>query len=161
MVRVGVSEVHVKITNTAPDVVISIRWTSDKNENGAPGMITIPDGKKGLGTHGSLSRFDLHNSLVATGPDFKKAFMDELPTGNIDVAPTVLSILGVIPPRPMDGRILSEAMITGDQVPPKPEAQTLEANRDLGFLVWHQYLKLTRLGSATYYEEGNGECRIK
>src|SRR5262249_9416264 len=135
------SQVHLATTNGAPDVIASMRWTSETNEFGAPGMITSIDGRKGHGTHASLSRFDLHNTLVAAGPDIKKGFVNEMPSGNIDVAPTVLSILGVTPPSPMDGRVLYEAL-EGDQPPqPKPLEKTVEATRDLGFLTWSQYLK--------------------
>ncbi len=157
----SLAQVHVSTTNAAPDVVVSMRWTGEKNEHGAPGMITSIEGKRGMGTHASLSRFDLHNTLVAAGPDFKKGYMSDLPSGNIDVAPTVLSILGVEPPRPMDGRVLYEAMTAGDPPPLKPVEHTIEASKDLGFLVWHQYLKITQIGYTLYYDEGNGECRLK
>src|SRR5436305_11839170 len=32
-------------------------------------------------------------------------------SSNADVAPTILSILGIKPPQPMDGRVLSEALV--------------------------------------------------
>ncbi len=157
----SLAQAHVAATNGAPDVLVSMRWTSEKNEFGAAGMITSTEGKRGLGTHSSLSSFDLHNTLIASGPDFKKGFVSELPSGNIDIAPTALSILGVESPSPMDGRVLSEAMTYGDPATVKPVKKTLEASRDLGFLAWHQYLKVTEVGNATYYDEGNGECRLK
>ena len=157
----SLAQVHLGNTNATPDVLVSMRWTAEKNEHGAPGMITSIEGKRGLGTHASLSRFDLHNTLVAAGPDFKKGYVSELPSGNIDVAPTVLSILGVEPTRPMDGRVLYEAMTSGNPPPLKPVQYTIEASRDLGFLDWHQYLKITKVGYTLYYDEGNGECRLK
>jgi hypothetical protein len=43
----------------------------------------------------------------------------------------------------------------------KPVETTVEASRDLGFLNWHQSLRLTQVGTAVYYEEGNGQCRLK
>jgi hypothetical protein len=61
----------------------------------------------------------------------------------------------------MDGRVLSEAMVESTDPAVKPEVQTLEASRDLGFRQWHQYLKLSRVGSVVYYDEGNGESRLK
>ena len=33
----------------------------------------------------SFSPIDVHNTLVAEGPDFKAGFTDTLPTGNVDV----------------------------------------------------------------------------
>ena len=155
------SEVHLAAKDGAPDVAISMRWTSEDNENGAPGILTVADGVKGRGSHGSLSRFDLHNTLIAAGPDLKKGFVSDLPSGNIDVAPTILSILGVAPKAPMDGRVLSEALIGQEQVSIKPTENTIEASRELGFITWHQYLKITRVGEAVYFEEGNGRVRLK
>ena len=54
----------------------------------------------------------MHNTLVASGPDFKAAFVDTLPSGNVDVAPTVAQILGLQLPS-ADGRPLLEALASG------------------------------------------------
>jgi hypothetical protein len=52
--------------------------------------------------------------------------------------------------------------MTGEeQSQPRPAGETIEASHDLGFLVWRQYLTFTRVGSAVYYEEGNGQCQLK
>jgi arylsulfatase A-like enzyme len=64
------------------------------------------------GMHGSFSPRDVHNTLLAVGPDFRGGFQDTLPTGNVDVAPTVARILGLSLPR-ADGRPLLEAMPGG------------------------------------------------
>jgi hypothetical protein len=61
----------------------------------------------------------------------------------------------------MDGRILYEALNNQQQEPPKPVERTIEASRVLGFLRWHQYLKFTQVGYTVYYEEGNGQARLK
>ena len=155
------SLVRLDTTNGAPDVVVSMRWTTAINENGARGAITAIEGKRGLGTHASLSRFDLHNTLIATGPDFKRGFVSTVPSGNIDVVPTILSVLGVCAPKPLDGRVLYEAM--QGEVPPTPEVkeEKLEACRDFGFRRWQQHLKITRVGAVVYFDEGNGESLLK
>ena len=57
--------------------------------------------------HGSLSPFDMHNTCIAAGPDFRKGAQDDLPTGNIDIAPTILWILGVEPEHKLSGRVLA------------------------------------------------------
>jgi arylsulfatase A-like enzyme len=144
-------------TNGGPDVMISMRWTADKNEHGAPGMFYSMEGTKGKGSHASLSRFDMHNTLVASGPDFRRGFLNETPSGNIDVAPTVLWLLGVKPPRPMDGRVLREALAGISQRAPKAVTRTIEARRDVGYFRWQQYLKFTEVDGAVYFDEGNGE----
>jgi len=124
-------------------------------------LVVSDGGTKGKGTHASLSRFDMHNTLVAGGPDFRKGMLDEMPTGNADVAPTILYILGVTPPAPMDGRVLYEALATGTGSAPKPETKTIEASCDRGYFHWHQYLKFSIVGDAIYFDEGNGEATLK
>ena len=82
----------------APDVVLSFRWNEKKNQFGIPGMIDADwQRAAGKGTHATLSRFDMHNTLIAAGPDFQRGQADELPSGNVDLAPTILHILGITP----------------------------------------------------------------
>ena len=148
-------------TNSGPDVMISLRWTAELNEHGHPGMFYSMDGTKGKGSHASLSRFDMNNTLVAAGPDFKRGFLNETPSGNIDLAPTVLHLLGVKPAKAMDGRVLREAL-AGDSSPaPRVKTDRLEATRDLGFLRWSQYLKFSEVDGAVYFDEGNGAAAIR
>ena len=61
------------------------------------------------GMHGSFSPIDVHNTLIASGPDFAEHFTDTLPSGNVDVAPTVAKIFGLALPN-ADGRPLLEAL---------------------------------------------------
>jgi arylsulfatase A-like enzyme len=65
--------------------------------------------------HGGLGRESTWNNMAAIGPDFKHGFVDELPMGNIDLTPTLASILGVELPSHGDlrGRVLAEALATG------------------------------------------------
>src|SRR6266571_5775112 len=116
-----------------PDVVMSFRWIDSKNQFGAPGMIDADwQREAGKGTHATLSRFDMHNTLIAAGPDFRRGQTDDLPTGNVDLTPTILHILGIKAPQEMDGKVLSEAMVNTDQVPAggKTETKTIEAKKD-------------------------------
>jgi hypothetical protein len=148
-----------KIDNrSAPDVVMSFRWNENKNQFGVPGMIDADwQRAAGKGTHATLSRFDMHNTLIATGPDFCRGQIDELPSGNVDLAPTILAILGIKSPQPMDGRVLSEAMIKVDKETLKPETQTIEAMKSFSSGTWRQNLKISRIGSTIYLDEGNGK----
>lgn len=148
-------------SNSMPDVLMSMRWTADRNDHGVPGMFYSMDGTKGKGSHASLSRFDMHNTLVAAGPDLRKGLLNEMPSGNIDVAPTILWILGVEPPAPMDGRVLHEALSVSSQRVPQPVARKIEASRDVAYMHWQQYLKFTEVGHAVYFDEGNGEATLK
>jgi arylsulfatase A-like enzyme len=145
-------------TPEAPDIVIALRWLPDKSSNGTPGLVfcDASDRKAGEGMHVTLSRFDMHNTLIAAGPDFRRAFVDELPTGNVDIAPTLLWILGIQPPRPMDGRVLTEALTIDGPKVGTPVTTQLRATRKLDKVVWRQYSKRTKLCGVVYLDEGNG-----
>ncbi len=156
-----IEQIRMNTSKTTPDVIFSMRWNAEENEFGAPGMLQADTGKKGAGTHASLSRYDMHNTLVANGPDFRVGFVNELPTGNADVAPTILALLGVAAPTPMDGRVLQEAFRNPTSELAKPDTQTLEATVDVGLRRWHQYLKYTTLGNQIYFDEGNAKSTLK
>ena len=149
-----------KIDNAhAPDVVMAFRWNDSKNQFGTPGMIDADwQRAAGEGTHATLSRFDMHNTLVAAGPDFRRDQTDDLATGNVDLTPTILHILGIETAQGMDGRVLSEAMVNVDQVAAgrKTETKTIEAKKDFAAGTWRQSLEISRVGSTIYLDEGNG-----
>jgi arylsulfatase A-like enzyme len=149
-------------TPNAPDIAISYRWSDEKNDAGIPGSVPT-DGAFGyrVGMHSSLSPFDMRNTLVANGPDFRHGWIDELPSGNVDLAPTILQILGITPPVKMDGRVLSEAMVpTTTNIPPV-EVHMLNASCDSSNTVWQQYLRFTEFAGTTYFDQGNGDSAPK
>ena len=141
----------------APDVVMAFRWNDSKNQFGVPGMIDA-DWQRGAGkgTHATLSRFDMHNILIAAGPDFCHGELDDSPSGNIDLAPTILRILGITPLQQMDGRILSEAMVNINRPTSKPETKTVEATKEFDSGSWRQSLQISHIGSTIYLDDGNG-----
>ena len=149
-------------TPDAPDIAVSMRWTTEKNTEGIAGSVASDGGVGvGRGIHTSLSPFDVHNTLIAAGTDLRKGMVDRLPSGNIDLAPTVLHILGVPAPERMDGRILSEALTSEPSKFPDPVTRTLNATHDLGTTVWQQYLRVTEFSGTTYLEEANGHPEPK
>lgn len=150
-------------TINPPDMVFSLQWSADKSTNGVPGLVISddPNRKPGQGMHVTLSRFDMHNILFASGPDFRRGVVDPLPTGNTDIAPTVLWILGVRPPKTLDGRVLTEALnIPGPKIK-SFETSRLEAKREHEHFVWHQYLNVTQLNGVVYFDEGNSFTTLK
>jgi arylsulfatase A-like enzyme len=143
-------------TDRAPDVVMAFRWYDSKNQFGVPGMIDADwQRAAGKGTHATLSRFDMHNTLIAAGPDFKRGQTNDLASGNVDLAPTILQILGIKPPQKMDGRLLSEAM-TVAMPSREPETKRIEAIKHFRSGRWRQSLQISRVGSTIYLDEGNG-----
>jgi predicted AlkP superfamily pyrophosphatase or phosphodiesterase len=150
-----------KIENEhAADVEMAFRWNENKNQFGTPGMM---DGDwqrgAGKGTHATLSKFDMHNMLIAAGPDFRRGEVDELPSGNVDLAPTILHILGMKSERPMDGRVLLEAMAPAEVQAAETIPEMIEATKKFSAGMWRQKLKMSRVGSTIYLDEGNGEFR--
>ena len=145
-----------KIENPyAADVVMAFRWTLEKNPFGALGMIDADwQRAAGKGTHATLSPEDMHNTLIAAGPDFVSNIRSGMPSGNIDVAPTVLSILGIQPPGNMDGRVLSEVMKERGHL--SVSTQTIEASKKFPAGTWRQHLTMSTVGSTIYLDHGNG-----
>lgn len=142
----------------APDILLTLRWTGDKSQTGVSGLVFCDDvaRKPGQGMHVTLSPFDLHNTLIAEGPDVRRGFVSTLPSGNLDIAPTVLWILGIKPPQPMDGRVLTEALAIEGPPLGAPTSVRFEASRKSGPSVWRQYLQTTELNGVIYIDEGNG-----
>lgn len=143
----------------APDIVLSLRWRADSSKNGTPGEVFSDYGEygPGQGIHASLSRFDLHNTCIAAGPDFREGFVDQLPTGNVDITPTILAILGLKPEEKLSGRVLSEALAGSQEPLPRVESQRIEATSRRKSVVWKQYLKFSEVNGVRYLVEGNGE----
>ena len=71
--------------------------------------------QQGQGFHGSFSRAETFNFMAASGPDFKTRFVDPMPVGNADVAPTLATLLGLKLPSngALSGRVLQEALKDG------------------------------------------------
>ncbi len=143
----------------APDIVLSLRWQSGQYTNRLPGLI-YEDGTgrgSGHGTHATLSPTDMHNTCIASGPDFRAGVTNTVASGNVDIAPTVLWLLGVQPPDPMDGRVLSEALAPATAPPPRIEQRKIEAHTDVPEGEWSQYLSFTEVNGVRYLDEGNGQ----
>ena len=151
------AKMNVPEGSEAPDIVMAFRWNDSKNQFGIPGMIDADwQRAAGKGTHATLSRFDMHNTLIARGPDFRRGGTDDLPSGNIDLAPTILAILGITPPQKMDGRILSEAMANLKAPEAQTETKAIETAKNFPSGTWRQLVKISRVGSTVYLDEGNG-----
>ncbi|MDQ2867618.1 MAG: alkaline phosphatase family protein [Verrucomicrobiota bacterium] len=149
---------HIAVATEQPDIVLSLHWSDDKNRFGTPGLVNGDWNRApNFGTHASLSYYDLTNTLVASGPHFKKTFEDDVPTGNIDVAPTVAHIIGVA--AKFDGRVLSEALRDGSER--NAETRELVATRDFDDGHWQQNLRISTVETTDYLDEGNGALHAK
>jgi predicted AlkP superfamily pyrophosphatase or phosphodiesterase len=87
-------------------ILFSPDWTDGENAHGMRGMVS----SGGVAGHGSASPWDVHNTLIAAGPDLKPGVTIETPSANVDFAPTFLTLLGLPVPATMHGRPLLEAL---------------------------------------------------
>ncbi len=135
----------------SPDLVMSFTWSSARNDAGFPGTSAASGGPVGAGTHGGMSRHELRNTLIARGPSFLRSTVVDTPTGNIDVSPTVLHILGLPGGEEMDGRVLHEALAGSDMPTGEPRSETHVA--ELGD--YRQQVTVSTLAGSAYLDEGN------
>ena len=94
------------------EILVSANWTREKNEAGYEGKTT----DSGVAGHGTSSPYDVHNTMIAAGPDFLEHAVSDVPTGNVDLAPTLLRLLGLEAPASMTGRVIEEALRNGPSI---------------------------------------------
>ena len=140
----------------APDLTMSLRWRPDANDIGYAGTIYSTGGSPGQGQHGSMGHSEMHNILFAGGPDFKKGLKVDTPSGNTDLAPTILKLLGLPSVDGMEGRALTEAIDGG------PDPEEVDWHSDLystecpvGDRMYRQQIRLSRVGNTTYVDGGD------
>jgi arylsulfatase A-like enzyme len=108
--------IQVANAERSPDLLVTFPWTSKANAFAVPGSdLACVSGGATLyvSDHGSMSPWNIRNALLAWGPDFKKGVTITTPAGNVDVAPTILAVLGLDDRHGMDGRVLFEALAGG------------------------------------------------
>lgn len=143
----------------SPDVVMSFDWDSRPNAAGYRGFSHSTGGAPGLGQHGAMSRHDMNNVLLARGPSFLGGARIASPTGNADIAPTVLNLLGLPIPPDMEGRALTEALANEEGANGAVEwtSEIHSAERVLpSGARYCQRIRVSRVGSALYADEGSG-----
>ena len=102
------STVNLELPGRSPDIIVSYNYNENATVQGMKGT-EYESMQVYRGMHGSFSPVDVHNTLIASGPDFKSGFHDHVPSGNIDVAPTIANLLSLNLPD-TDGRVLYEAI---------------------------------------------------
>ena len=118
----------------------------------------------GMGMHGAAGTREIHNFGAAIGPDFKRGFADQNPTGNIDVAPTIARVLGLLPntgPGSISpsGRVLNEALKGESSFAGASRATSMTTELELQGVQSVTTLKLTRLGDRFYLDDSSVERR--
>lgn len=129
-----------------PDVMFSHAWTDEKNVFGIPGMAR---GSAGVASHGTNSPYDMHNVLIARGPNFQSGLAVDVPSGLIDIAPTLYYLAtGQVMPG-VDGRILREALCEAC-APERIEKRVYEVHK----AGRTQFLEIHEVDGTRYMEKG-------
>lgn len=99
-----------------PDIVFTLPWTSNLSPWGVAGTSYANSSGKGdeitgdAYGHGGLNPAAVHSTMIFWGVDFKQGGTRSEPSSNVDVAPTILNLLGISGGSDMDGRVLVEGM---------------------------------------------------
>ena len=139
----------------SPELAMSFGWDSRPNDAGYNGFAYSAGGQPGQGQHGSMSRHEMNNTLIARGPSFRSAARVQSPTGNVDLAPTVLHLLGLPAPDHMEGRVLVEALADGRQSVDWTST-THRAERKTSAGTYCQTVRVSTVGNTSYLDEGSG-----
>jgi hypothetical protein len=116
----------------------------------------------GMGMHGAAGLREIHNYAAAIGPDFKREFSDENPTGNGDIAPTIAQVLGLLPKSgpgsiSPSGRVLREALRGESSYAGPAHGFTMKTQLELQGVRTTTTLRLTRLGDHLYFDDSSVE----
>jgi arylsulfatase A-like enzyme len=104
----------------------------------------------GMGMHGAFGARELHNVGAAIGPDFRRGYVDELPTSNSDVTPTIEHIFGLKPAAGAGGRTIAEALADTHRPTAKARLVTVSARAKDGDRSVTIAIHLTRYDGRDY-----------
>ncbi|MHB8380784.1 MAG: alkaline phosphatase family protein [Candidatus Binataceae bacterium] len=130
-----------------------------------PGLVYSDTGSgdrwtTGMGMHGAAGVREIHNVGAAIGPDFRRVFLDQNPTANVDIAPTITRVLGLmINAGPggayPTGRALTESLAGESSYVGAAHAFTMTTNLELQGVEAITTLRLTRLGNRIYLDDSS------
>jgi len=115
--------------------------------------------QEGQGIHGSFGRQDTHNFMAASGPDFRKGFLDAAPASNADIGMTIARVLD-LPVAASDGtgRVLDEALAAASgAAPPAQPIEVASAPAANGF---RTVLKGQSLAGRSYFDAAGAPGRV-
>ncbi|MBW0177773.1 alkaline phosphatase family protein [Sediminibacterium sp.] len=138
--------IHWNHPERTADILVDENWNDAKNSTGYAGTSYA----RGVAGHGGFSPYEVHIALLADGPSFKKAFEGNLPTSNVDIAPTVLSIHHIPAPSTMKGRAFSELLIGSKAPPATVKKGRVETSTVVGGITYKLLLDISTIGKYRY-----------
>jgi arylsulfatase A-like enzyme len=151
--------VHLGGHERSPDIVFTFPWSSARNRHGVPGTDynIVSSGAGGpvsgdTANHGGIGPWTVRNTMLAWGPDFKRGAIVRAPASNVDVAPTILHLLGLGPAAAaMQGRALLEALVNGPDEEQLPvETRSLQVSRG----DYRAVLQVSEVAGKRYVDKG-------
>jgi arylsulfatase A-like enzyme len=144
----------------APDIAVSFKsfGTGCPDPEVCGAEVADSSQQQGQGIHGSFGRQDTHNFMAATGPDFRKGFVDPAPVSNADWAPTLARILRLdMPARGHAvGRVMEEAIADGPAPPPSERITLRSEPAANGFMT---VLNAQQAAGKTYFDAAGAPGR--
>lgn len=142
----------------SPYIVFTFPWSSERNRHGVPGTnYSLTNGATGAVTtdganHGGIGPWEVRNTMLAWGPDFRRGATIRTPASNVDAAPTIAYLLGMRDAvGKMDGRPLLEALANGpDEEQVSMETKTLQVTNGS----YRAALQTTEVAGKRYIDKG-------
>jgi arylsulfatase A-like enzyme len=153
--------IHLAQAERGPDIVLTFPWSSARNPFGVPGQdsqISTATGPLSgtSGNHGSMSPWTIRNTFIAWGPDFKRGATVRTPVSNVDLAPTLVTLMNldkdIGADGGFDGRVLREALVDGpdeEQVPVDVRTHVVETADG----TFRAAIQITELGRQRYVDK--------
>jgi predicted AlkP superfamily pyrophosphatase or phosphodiesterase len=138
--------IHWNHPERAGDILVDYNWNDDKNNMGYPGTSF----SRGVAGHGGFSPYEVHIALLAAGPSFKQSFDSELPTSNVDIAPTILYIHHLPVPASMDGRVMYELLTDANPHSAIPKKEIISASTLFNGGTYNLIIERTIFGKYKY-----------
>lgn len=138
--------IHYNHPTRSGDILVAPNWNDSKNDKGYAGT----DFAVGVAGHGGSSPYEINIALFVDGPDFKKTFTSDLPTSNIDIAPTVLALYNIPVPTKMDGRPLFEFSKTKNALSKKFKKEVTQTQIQYPWGTYKLSLETSVLGRYRY-----------
>ena len=132
------------VGNQSSPLVAPVRGVMYADTGGWGGFTT------GLGMHAAAGARELHNFCAAVGPDFRRHFVDQYPSGNLDLRATIARAMDLTSgdEAGSDGRVLDEAM-AGNQLHATTNESRLAVSRTLSRTVTTTTLNFSTLSAGT------------
>lgn len=138
------------------DILVVPNWNDTKNAQGYAGT----DFSVGVAGHGGSSPYEININLLLRGPDFKSPRTSTLPTSNVDLVPTLLSLYDLLIPKQMDGRVMGEFLKKKTLSPGKLVQETRQSEVTYPWGTYKLTLQRSVLGPYQYVDYTRVERKL-